>query len=80
MIARKSLLRCHKSSVLQIIALTDTNSLHNREHIAKFKCNKVHPDIPKTQNVLKNPEWISFDGNDLVYLPDFSLWGNNFIK
>ena len=41
--------------------------------------NKVQQVIYKTQNVLKNPEWFSFNGNSFVYLPDFNYWGNNFI-
>ena len=85
MTARKSLFRCHESSLAT--SQTDINSLHNwkktvrpvsgdltEEHIVKFKCNKVHQGIYDTKNVLlKNPEWSSFNDNSFVlavYLPD----------
>ena len=44
----------------------------NKEHTAKFKWNTVDQGIYKTQNVLQNPEWISFNANSFDYLPDFS--------
>ena len=48
-------------------------SIGFKESIAKFKCNTVHRQgIYKTQNVLLNPERVSFNGNSFFYLPDFS--------
>ena len=49
---------------------SDLFPMIDKEVTAKFKCNIVHQGVSKAQNVLLNPEWISFNGSNFVYLPD----------